>query len=255
MQILVFGGTSEGRKLVEWLNARGTCKVVACTATEYGSSLLPKGERVQAVRGPLSAAQKHELMESHDFACIVDATHPFAQHISASINELARAYNKDVVRIVRESQEDQPADDWTVVPSAREAARHLATTQGNVLLTTGSKELSVFTEALPHFEQRLYVRVLPVPKSVARVLELGVPVDHVIAMQGPFSTRLNAALLREVDARYLVTKQSGPAGGFEQKAQAARECNVELVVISRPKTSDGLLLEQAKRHLEERYGA
>ncbi len=251
-EILVFGGTSEGRELVEWLDARGTCNVVACTATEYGSSLLPTGARVQSVRGPLNASKKRELMESHDFACIVDATHPFAQHISTSINELARTYGTDVVRIVREEAD---ADSCTTVSSAQEAARYLATTQGNVLLTTGSKDLAAFTEALPHFEQRLYVRVLPVPTSVARVAKLGVPVDHVIAMQGPFSAQLNAALLREVDARYLVTKQSGQAGGFEQKAQAARECGAELVVIRRPQAYEGLLLEQAKQHLEERYGA
>lgn len=252
-ELLVFGGTSEGRRLVEWLAARGTCHVVACTATAYGASLLAAGDNVEVLEGPLSAEAKRRLMETHDVACIVDATHPYALHISDSIAELAVAYGCDLMRTVRDSAADV-GDLGHVVASAQEAARYLAGTTGNVLLTTGSKDLRSFTTVLPDFAQRLYVRILPVAASLERARELGIPTSHVIAMQGPFSTELNCALIREFDVRFLVTKQSGPEGGFDQKLSAARSCGIELVVIQRPRSEQGVSLGEAMRLLEERYG-
>ncbi len=252
MEILVFGGTTEGRQLVEWLDARDSCQVVTCTATEYGASLLPQGERVSVVQGPLSEDEKHRLMEAHDFSCIVDATHPYALHISESIAQLGATYGKEVVRIVREDTSEAGA--WTSVRSAREAAAYLAQTSGPILLTTGTKDLACYVETLGDAAQRLYVRILPVASSLERVTELGIPVSHIIAMQGPSSAELNCALIREYGIEHLVTKRSGTAGGFEQKAEAAGACDIELVVVERPCDEQGLSLEGAQRLLEVRYG-
>jgi precorrin-6x reductase len=99
------------------------------------------------------------------------------------------------------------------------------------------------------------VRVLPVPDSVRKVLDLGIPVSHVVAMQGPSSCALNEALLREFDIATMVTKASGAEGGFGQKVEAALSCGVEAVVVGRPPGAAGMSLEQVKRELEERYGA
>ena len=58
----------------------------------------------------------------------------------------------------------------------------------------------------------------------------------------------------KLQAKVLVTKRSGAAGGFDQKVRAARECGIELVVVERPREERGLLLEEAQALLEERYG-
>lgn len=256
--VLVFGGTSEGRLLVEWLSARGSCSVVYCATTAYGTSLVAGNRNVTVLQGPLSQQDKERLMSSCDFACIVDATHPYAQHISASIDDLSQAFGMEVVRVARagSSSADLTHVDapWTIVADAEEAARHVASTSGNVLLTTGTKDLATFVAAMPDYRQRLYVRILPVGMSLAKVEELGVPASHIVAMQGPFSTGLNRAIIRELGISAMVTKESGPAGGFDQKAEAARECGVQLVVIGRPSAAAGLLLDEAQRLLEERYG-
>lgn len=251
MDVLVFGGTAEGRRLVEWLDGRRSCSVVACTATAYGASLLPAGERVEVVEGPLSAEAKRRLVTAHDFCCIVDATHPYATHISESVAALGREAHLDVVRIVRDGCAEGP---WTSVADAAEAARHLTATEGNVLLTTGSRDLPVFVAALPDAGERLYVRVLPTPEVLERVRSLGIPASHVIAMQGPFSEELNVALLREFDIRCLVTKQSGAVGGFDEKVRAAHACGIELVVVERPREEAGVSLAAAQELLEVRYG-
>ena len=251
MEVLVFGGTSEGRALVEWLDMRGRTQVVACTATAYGASLLPGSSRVSLIEGPLSPAQKAALLEGHDFSCIVDATHPYALHISDSITELGRTYGLDVVRIVRDEAGDQGG--WTSVPSVDAAGSHLATSTGNILLTTGSKDLARFVGALGDVT-RLYVRVLPVVDALERTTAAGVPASHVIAMQGPFTRELNVALIHALGIEHLVTKQSGAAGGFDEKANAAQACGIELVVVERPRHERGLSREAAQALLEERYG-
>ena len=249
--ILVFGGTAEGRMLVEWLDARNTCSIVACTATDYGASLLPDGRNVTAMHGPLSTEKKHALMREHDFCCIVDATHPFALHISESIAALARDHGIDVLRVGREQSEE---GSWIGVDSASEACAYLASTTGNILLTTGSKDLAVFAEGIPDFAQRVYARILPVPDSLEKARQLGIAPSHILAMQGPFSAQLNCALIREYDIGYLVTKQSGATGGFGEKLAAARECGVEVVAIRCPDQKAAISLEEAKCRLEEHYG-
>ena len=53
-------------------------------------------------------------------------------------------------------------------------------------------------------------------------------------MQGPFSLALNKALITQFQIRYLVTKDGGAAGGFAEKAHAAEQCGVQLIVLRRP---------------------
>lgn len=250
-EILVFGGTAEGRMLVEWLDARNSCKIVACTATEYGASLLFGGNNVEVLQGPLSQQAKEQLMADHNFCCMVDATHPFATHITESIAELAQNYDVDLVRIERENIDEGSG---MAVASAAEAAAQLAHTTGNILLTTGSKDLAVFTEAIPAFEERLWVRVLPVIDSITHAQGLGIPTSHILALQGPFSTQLNSALIREYRIEHLVTKQSGTTGGFAEKLAATNECGIQAWVIVRPEQNGGLYLEDAQAELEARYG-
>ena len=279
MDVLLFGGTTEGRLLAEWLDARGTCNVVVCTATGYGAELLPHGERIQTLVGPLSPTQKTQLMESHDFACVIDATHPYAQHISASVERLARTHNKNLVRVARaahaeneanaESKATTPSraaatnakgptsgnyDGLVSVASVEEAACHVATATGNVLLTTGSKDLPTFCTAMANSMERLYVRVLPTMASLSRALDLGISPSNIIAMQGPFSASLNRALIEDLSITCMVTKESGSVGGFGQKLEAARACNIELVVVRRPPQQGGLSLADAQALLEDRYG-
>jgi precorrin-6x reductase len=123
-----------------------------------------------------------------------------------------------------------------------------------VLLTTGSKDLSAFVAAMRDFRERLYVRILPMRASLDIVERVGIPMGHVIAMQGPFSERMNKVLIEEFKIAMLVTKQSGVTGGFGEKVRAARACGIELVVIERPEARAGMPLEDVRDLLRSRYG-
>ena len=251
-EFLVFGGTVEARLICEWLSARNTCKVTVCCVTKYGGELVEGLANVEVLVGALDDEQKNRLIATHAYDCIVDATHPYATHVTHSIEELARAHGIPHVRLLRKENE---AQDCTLVHSMEEAAELLEKRSGNILLTTGSKDLATFVNAIPDFEQRIYARVLPLESSISNATDLGISTGHIIAMKGPFSAELNCALIHEYDIKILVTKASGTAGGFEEKLEAAKRCRCELVVVSRPVQESGLDLEEVKDYLESEYGA
>ena len=251
MEVLVFGGTAEGRELVEWLSDLDACDVVTCAATEYGGELVDGLARVTSLVGPLDAEAKERLVAEHDFACIVDATHPYATHVTQSIAALAEAHELPLLRLVRDEDD---GGCYTLVPDVQEAAEYVAHLEGNVMLTTGAKDLATFVKAMPDFEERLFVRILPVEASVTKAHELGIPASRIIAMQGPFSFDMNVATMRQYGIRAMVTKASGSTGGFQEKIDAAAACGAELVVIQRPEGQEGLLFGEVQAELARMLG-
>ena len=71
-------------------------------------------------------------------------------------------------------------------------------------------------------------------ESLAACRREGVPPGHITAMMGPFSHRLNLALMEQFSISVLVTKDGGRAGGMPEKLSAAREHGARVVVIRRP---------------------
>ena len=73
-------------------------------------------------------------------------------------------------------------------------------------------------------------------------------------MQGPFDEALNAAMFRAANARWVVTKDSGDAGGYAAKLRAAREVGAQVVVIGRPPQAEGVGVDALAARLEEALG-
>lgn len=254
--VLVFGGTTEGRLLVERLCAHPHVRAVACTATDYGACLLGPHPNLQVVAQHLDEPEMERLMRSRPFVCAVDATHPYAVEVSRNIAEAARACGLESLRVVREGEPEGP---WTGASTPSQAAQlaagFAAGHTGNILLTTGSKDLQVYTAAVPDFRERLFVRVLPSTASLQKALDAGVPSSRIIAMQGPFSYELNRALIHDLGIACLVTKASGAAGGFPEKVRAAMDAGIALIVVHRPVKEEGLDLEGACAYVEGLLGA
>ena len=254
MELLLFGGTTEGRELATELAGREDCEVWVCSATEYGSALLPESPQVHALTGRLDSGAMVELMASRPFACVVDATHPFAVEVTANIAAAAQEAGIPYLRLAREDLTvSDPSVKLTVSRSAEEAALLLQDMPGKVLLTTGSKDLPVYAAALPDYQERLYVRILPLESSLAATRELDIPPSHVIAMQGPFSQAFNAALIRELGISVMVTKASGATGGVQEKIDAARAEGIDLIVIQRPQEPGSLSPAELLGVLERRF--
>ena len=258
-RLLLFAGASEGRLLAEML-AGEPVEITACTATEYGRELLPTGPKCRVRAGRLTPAEMLALMEEEGFDWVVDATHPYAVQASANIRKAAGAAGLTYLRLLRKpaawasgTKEDTAfgTQEALWLKDAEEAAKRLDKVPGRVLLTTGSKDLAVYT-GLPDFARRFYLRVLPLEESIRHCRELGFLPGHILAMQGPFSQELNEALLRQWQIRIMITKESGSPGGFWEKAAAAAAAGVWLWILGRPAEEEGFTLTQMAEYLKER---
>lgn len=248
-KLCVFAGTTEGRELVEFLSGQPV-SVTACVATEYGETLLPSAENLTVSARRLTEEEMKSLFALERFDLVVDATHPYASAVTENIAAACAATGTEYLRLLRSGC--FIPEDAVFAADISEAVEYLNTMEGNILLTTGSKELGRFT-AIRDFENRVYARVLPMEDSLRLCREAGLKSAHILAMQGPFSVELNVAMLKSVGAAYLVTKDSGSPGGFEEKIAAAREAGAGLVVIGRPPQKDGLGLEETLSRLCRRF--
>ncbi len=249
-KICIFGGTTEGRKLAEFLSGQ-PCDVMVCVATDYGQTLLPEAEHVSVSAKRLPVGEIVSLLTEHRFDLVIDATHPYAQSITKSIARACRETGTLRWRLLRGASGVSP--EHTYVETVSDAAAFLSETEGNILLTTGSKELAGFSQ-LPGFSERVWARVLPLQSSLDACAQAGLPASHIFAMQGPFSEAMNAAMLRTIGAQYLVTKDGGAPGGFEEKEAAAKSAGARLVVIGRPPEEEGLSLSKTISALCTRFG-
>lgn len=234
MRLLIFGGTTEGRVLAEQANALGA-EVAVSVATPLGAEELAGLPGVRVLTGRLDQPAMEALLE--DFDACVDATHPYAKIVTAVVRAACERTGTPLRRLLRPASD---AEDAVRTASCAEAAAYLAGQEGRVLLTTGSKELGAFAGLEP---ARLFARVLPTHESLAACEALGLPHRNILALQGPFTQKLNEAMLEQYRIAWLVTKDGGRPGGFEEKLAAARRTGVRLVLVERPADGGGDLNE------------
>ncbi len=236
-RICIFAGTTEGRVLAAEL--RGTYAITVCVATDYGRETLGETDGLDVRVGRMGAIEMEAFFRKNAFSRVIDATHPYAVEASANIRSACERVGTPLLRVLRENE---AASDAVYVDSARKAAEVLAEREGNILLTTGAKELDAFAGL---DMSKVWARVLPLEPSLKACEALGIAPGHIIAMQGPFSRELNEATLRQIGAKWLVTKSAGAAGGFTEKIDAARAVGAASIVIGRPPEAEGVTVEEA----------
>ena len=222
MKILLFGGTTEGRLLAAKLAGEGH-EVTVSTATKLGEEELRGIPGISVICGRRSEEEIENLLEG--FELCIDATHPYARQISRFVRA---ACDKKKVRLENRKRRVEDNGEGIRVSSVKEASGYLCGKPGNILVTTGSKNLGDLAEL---DRDRLYVRILPSHEGIAACEAAGLPHRHIIAMYGPFSAELNAALIRQYDIQWLITKNSGVEGGFPQKAEAVRQTGIQMLVV------------------------
>ena len=250
-KVIIFAGTTEGRQIAEFLNRRKISALI-CVATEYGEQLLPASDTLDVSHNRLSEPEMESLMREKGSPLVLDATHPYAAEVTENIRKACEQTGSPYVRVLRENTAENMETESLYAGSVEEAVTLLEHTKGNILVTTGSKEAEKYT-ALSDYKKRVFLRVLSLPNVAQQCAALGFEGRNLICMQGPFSMELNAAMLRQLDCKYLVTKMSGSTGGFQEKIEAARSCGCIPVMIGRPLKEEGISLIQCKRLLCERF--
>ena len=256
-KLLLFAGTTEGRELAEYL-AGCKVQVTACVATEYGETLISPQTNLTVHAGRMDRQQMQQLIQQEGFDLVIDATHPYAAVVTQNIAAACAQTDVPLYRCLRESEQGQ--DELEGYPhllmaqDTEQAAHLLEEIEGNILLTTGSKELPAYRQ-VKGFTERFYPRVLPLANVVESCLALGIPAAHLIAMQGPFSQEMNLAMIRQWNISCLVTKESGKTGGVDQKLAAAKQAGISVLLIRRPSEQvAGWSLQALKQELAQRFG-
>ncbi len=227
MKILIFSGTTEGRTL-SWQLAAAGAEVTVSVATEYGREIQGEIPGILTLRGRMQREEMVRVLRG--MTLCVDATHPYAARVTQELQQACKDAGVEYLRLLR-PESPLPVENTAVFTSAPEAVAYLARTEGPILLTTGTRELSIWAGIDP---ARLFPRILPSHAGLAACEALRIPHRNILALQGPFSTELNTALIRQYHIRYLVTKDGGTPGGFPEKAEAARITGTTLIVIRRP---------------------
>ncbi len=259
-RILIFGGTSEGRHASDYLCELGADHII-CVATEYGEEVLPPRPSRTVRTGRMDENEMAAFLGEESYDLVLDATHPYAEKVSENIRKAAKETGVPYLRYLRAGELSEESggegsfssSSLCFADSAAEAADMLENKEGGIFLTTGSYELSDFADRISE-KGRLFARILPSEEALSACRRAGLKGKQIYAMQGPFSEKLNEALLTETGAAYLVTKESGKEGGFSEKITAAINCGVTPVVIRRPKES-GASWEEVKKRLDELAGA
>lgn len=254
-KILIFGGTTEGRILIDTLARDGAEKnltVFVSVATDYGKELIAEAEgKINILSGRLSEQDMASLMKEQKFDCVIDATHPYATVVSENIQSACGKSHCEYIRVVRERAKN--GEHCIVFNSHEEVVDYLNQREGKALLTIGSKELKKYL-GVRSFEDRIFPRVLPMPDVVKSCYEMGFTGKQLICMQGPFSMEMNLALMAQVGAQYMVTKDSGDYGGFMDKYRAAEKMGVPLLVIGRSTHEEGYSLSGTIAYLRKKTG-
>ena len=160
MSILIFGGTVEGRTLAEHLSGRDV-PVTVCVATDYGASMMQEAGNLHIISGRQTPDTMLEIMEKTDASVVADATHPYSQNVTENILAALQRHPVPYIRVERELEiAEDSRQNGRFFDTIKEAVDYLNTTEGKVLITTGSKELESYTE-IRDYETRCVLRALP----------------------------------------------------------------------------------------------
>ncbi len=224
--MLVLGGTGEARGLAAALAGRPGVRVVSSLAGRVSDPRLPEGEvRVGGFGGPERLAG---WLREHDVRAVVDATHPFAERITASAVQATTAAAVPLLVLRRPGWRPGTGDDWHWVPSLEEAAASLTELGGRIFLTTGRQGLPAFA-ALD--DLWFLIRTVdppdpPLPRNARLLLD-----------RGPYTLDGELSLMRDHRVDTLVTKDSGGTMTMAKLA-AARTLGLPVVVVRRPPAPD-----------------
>jgi precorrin-6A/cobalt-precorrin-6A reductase len=220
VKVLILGGTGEARELAAFLVARGH-EVTTALAGRTSEPLLPAGTvRMGGFGGATGLAT---YLRALAFDRLVDATHPYADEISANAVYAARQTGVPLVRLARPPWPEPAGSRWHHVASPTGAAEALPS-GARVLVTSGHDGLE---RLLARDDCRFVVRLIEPPASA-------LPTHAVLLIaRPPYRLEDERELLARERITHLVSKNSG-GHQTATKLDAARELGIEVIIIDRP---------------------
>ena len=217
--ILVFGGTTEGRRAVEVLEEAGSLYYYSTKTGEQDIS-LHYGMRID---GALDAEAMKAFCHEHQIRLMVDAAHPFATTLHQTIAEVASDMQIPVIRYERIFPPRDPDITWIDDYSNIIAAD----LRGHTLLaTTGVQSISKLKWLEAEGVKVIY-RILRRESSLLMAYEQGATDKQLCFFEDDTMPDSDAILLKE----------SGLSGGFVEKVEEAKTKGMRIIALKRPSLS------------------
>jgi precorrin-6A/cobalt-precorrin-6A reductase len=247
MRVLILGGSSEASRLAARLAEEPAFKpILSLAGRTQNPAPPPIPYRIGGFGGVDGLVG---YLEEAGVDCLVDATHPFAERMSANAEAAAAATGTPLVVFTRPPWTPQRGDRWRECADAASAALALGAVPRRVFLTVGRLQLPAF-EAAPQHDY--LIRTIDPPQPAPSL-----PHCRVILARGPFTIDAEVELMRDARVDALVTKNSG-GEATRAKLDAARALGLEVVLIRRPQSPSAPIfhtLEAVMDYLQARHSA
>lgn len=228
---MVIAGTYDSHELIERLE-KYNISILATVTTQMGKEML-SNLHIDVLVEKLNKEGFKNLIHTKKVKCILDSSHPYAQEVTQNVVEISDLLSIPYIRYLR-PQESNNFKNITYIDTVEASIQILNSLKGNILLTTGSKNLEFFVNNIENYNKRLFIRILPTLEAIKKCDKLNIPVTNIIAIMGCFSVDMNKEIMRYYKINILITKDGGKAGGFYEKATAAQQLGINTIVIKRP---------------------
>ena len=236
MKILLLGGTKDSTNIIEHIKKNYDAFILTTTTTEYGARLADEAGSDDTIARPLLKPEIVEIIKEGDFDVLIDATHPFAEHITQTSATIADELEMPYIRFERPATNLEGIDTSHIhyVKSFDEAGKLIAGefAKGAVMHFAGANTMADIVKYVS--VERFYPRILKVENSLKKCRELNIDPEHIIPMTGAATKEENVELIEKYDARVMITKESGEIGGVIEKIEAANEKDIAVIMIKRP---------------------
>ena len=142
-RICVFAGTTEGRRIIDYLTEQENTFVAASVATEYGEELIEHKSNLHIYSGRMTEQEMENLLDE-GFDLTIDATHPYAGEVTENIVSACTKKNCEYIRVLRDST--SAGENARYFSDIEGVVNFLSEQEGRVLLTTGSKDILRYSE-------------------------------------------------------------------------------------------------------------
>ena len=240
MKIFLLGGTKDSTNIIEFVKENYESYILTTTTTEYGARLARESGSDSTIARPLLKDEIIDIIKRENFDILIDATHPFAKHITQTSASIAKELKMPYIRFERPitNLENMDTSHIHYADSFDDAGKLIEKEfgKGNVLHFAGANTMEDILKYVS--VERFYPRILKVESSIEKCENLGIDPSHIIPMTGAASLEENIELIEKYDARVMITKESGDIGGVVEKIDAANQKDVAVVMIQRPKIDE-----------------
>lgn len=228
---MILGGTSEATALAQAVYQAGLRGTISFAGRVARPVRQPLPTRIGGFGG---AAGLAEYLHAQAVSHVIDATHPFASQMSHNAMAACAAAKLPLIALTRPPWQADQTDLWSNVANIEAAVRALNRPACRVMLAIGRMHLDAFAPNPQHF---YLLRLVDPPKTPPPFP------DHTVCIsRGPFTLRDDLALMRQHRIDLVVSKNAGGTGAFA-KIKAARQLQLPVIMIDRPK-----IAHQQKTH-------